>query len=470
MKQIIMQHLIKKQVISLQLPGQMDAFNIQQTVSRHYYQQVLPLIGQVFDEFSVDGETVSIDHLEINLGNISEVEIKKENWSELLMSEIRDQLKKALAESGGSSMFIREKDRFAICRQWLFYMLNGYLPWNTTKVSENWYRQVLEALAVDFSSVTALRRLIRESPFAVSRIVLQHNEEFLVSLIEILTSQNQSQLTGAMAELDQVFSKSGKADKRITLWAQALQFSAEYDRSDTDMLVTTLLLNNAGSIEAVKNIISNRPPEIRIILPVLDQLENQSTLFSDHPKAGLEKISEVVNVKSVEKIDEEGVFVQYAGQVLFHPFLPALFKLLELVSGGKFLNNDVQQKALYLVHYLATGNVTAEEYALVVPKLLCNWPMEQPVDKNIDLTADELAGADKMLEAMVDHWSVLKNTSIDGLREGFLQRSGKLFRKHEQFILQVESKTIDVLLDQLPWNLSIIKLPWMKELLKVEWR
>ena len=189
-----MQHLIRKQIVNLQLSRQTDAFSMQQSISRHYWKEVLPLIEQLFDELSIDGETVSIDLLEIDLGNISEREMKKENWSELILSEIREQLYNALIERLGSSLVIQEKDRFAICRQWLFYMLNGYLPWNSSKVTENWYRQVLEALAVDFSSVTALRRLIRESPFSVRRIVLQHNEEFLVSLIEILTSQNQRQL------------------------------------------------------------------------------------------------------------------------------------------------------------------------------------------------------------------------------------------------------------------------------------
>jgi hypothetical protein len=349
-------------------------------------------------------------------------------------------------------------------------MLNGYLPWNTTRVSENWYMQVLEALAVDFSSVTALRRMIRESPFAVSRIVLQHNEEFLVSLVEILTSQNQRQLTGAIDELELLFSVNGNRQKRSALWEQALQFSAENEKCSTDMLVTSLLLNNAGSISDVMNIISNKPPGISIILPVLDQLENQTSLFSDHEKTGRLKGAKISDLKGVEKIDEEGVFVQNAGQVLVHPFLPGLFKKLELVSGGKFINNEIHQRALYLMHYITTGNVSGEEFELVMPKLLCNWPIEEPVGKDIELSGEELKEADQMLEALVDHWSVLKNTSVEGLREGFLLRGGKLFRKNEQIILQVESKTIDVLLDQLPWNLSMIKLPWMKELLRVEWR
>ena len=75
-----------------------------------------------------------------------------------------------------------------------------------------------------------------------------------------------------------------------------------------------------------------------------------------------------------------------------------------------------------------------------------------------------------MLEAVIEQWPVLKNTSIAGLREAFLQRNGKLFSKNDKLHLQVEASTLDVLLDQLPWNLSMIKLPWMKGLLRVDWR
>ena len=35
--------------------------------------------------------------------------------------------------------------------------------------------------------------------------------------------------------------------------------------------------------------------------------------------------------------------------------------------------------------------------------------------------------------------------------------------------LYVERKGVDVLLESLPWTISIIKLPWMQDSLQVEW-
>ena len=92
------------------------------------------------------------------------------------------------------------------------------------------------------------------------------------------------------------------------------------------------------------------------------------------------------------------------------------------------------------------------------------------MQKNIELSKAALLEADNMLQAAIDQWKFLKNTSPTGLREGFLQRSGKYFTRNDKLYLQIESDSIDVLLDQLPWNIGIIKLPWMKDMLWVEWR
>jgi hypothetical protein len=119
---------------------------------------------------------------------------------------------------------------------------------------------------------------------------------------------------------------------------------------------------------------------------------------------------------------------------------------------------------------MATGRLRAEEYELLMPKILCGYPLEEAVPPLADPSAGELEEADAMLQALIQQWEVLKNTSMQGLREGFLQRNGKLLGRNGDLVLQVEKSAIDVLLDYLPWNLSIIKLPWMEKLLKVEWR
>ena len=61
------------------------------------------------------------------------------------------------------------------------------------------------------------------------------------------------------------------------------------------------------------------------------------------------------------------------------------------------------------------------------------------------------------------------NTSIEGLQQSFLQRSGKLVQKENDWMLQVEQRPFDIVLASLPWGIGIIKNKWMRGMLWVEW-
>jgi hypothetical protein len=171
-----------------------------------------------------------------------------------------------------------------------------------------------------------------------------------------------------------------------------------------------------------------------------------------------------------EELPEEGILLPHAGVILVHPFLAAFFRRLGLLDGKAFTDMDARQRAIYLLHYLATGERTAPEYQLVLPKMLCGYSLEMPLPGDIALTDEACEEGDLVLENVVQRWEKLKNTSVDGLREGFLCRNGKLCKKNGRLSLQVETSAIDVLLDFLPWNLSLVKLPWVKDILYVEWR
>lgn len=164
-----------------------------------------------------------------------------------------------------------------------------------------------------------------------------------------------------------------------------------------------------------------------------------------------------------------GLYIRQAGLVLLHPFLPIYLEDVGLLAGEAFRDAAAQQMAIYLLHYLATGQTTAPEPELVLPKLLCGWPLNDPVESDLELPEAALAEGEHLLETVIGYWEALKNTSPDGLREGFLQREGKLTRTESGWKLQVERQSIDVLLGRLPWGVSMVTLPWMDELLTVEW-
>lgn len=430
-----MQHIIKKQVISLAINKKSGVFRMQQAMSAHYRNKVLPVLENIFNELSHDDEMIHIDHLEINLGEVSEDEINRDDWGEDIRSTIKEQLYAQIGQARERKQIGHEAKAIGICRQWLFYMQNGYLPWNTLQVNEAWYNQVLEALAADYNSVTELRGIIKQQPAVSHRIVWQHSEKFLIQLVTILAPEDRPGLANVINGLQQMFSRSGEpaptgtqeSAYKVKLWERLIFLSAGLEKGLTPKRL----------VEEVRKI-------------------NDITIGSGELR--------------VESIDEEGLFVQYAGIVLIHPFLSTLFKRLQWVKEGKFEDDQSKQKALHLLHYAATGREEAEEYELVVPKILCNWPLAMPIERDVELNKNELDETDRMLIAVIEQWPVLQNTSADGLREGFLQRKGKYFKRNDKRYLQIESASIDVLLDQLPWNMGIIKLPWMKDMLWVEWR
>jgi hypothetical protein len=162
----------------------------------------------------------------------------------------------------------------------------------------------------------------------------------------------------------------------------------------------------------------------------------------------------------------EGIYINNAGLVLLHPFLPKFFENLSLTAGKKL---QQVERALCLLHFLATGQDTAPEYELVLPKILCNVPLLFPVETHTALSAAEKEEALALLSAVIRHWNALRNTSPDGLRGTFFVRAGKISLRENDWLLQVEPQTWDILLEQLPWGIGMIKLPWMDRLLHVEW-
>jgi hypothetical protein len=164
---------------------------------------------------------------------------------------------------------------------------------------------------------------------------------------------------------------------------------------------------------------------------------------------------------------DEGVYINCAGIVLLHPFLPRLFEAVGIARDSELLEPE---RALSLLHFLATGQRVAPEYDLVLAKMLCNIPLQIPVASRIDLTAAEEEEVAALLAAVIQHWDALGETSADALRNTFLMRAGKLSRRGGDDVLQVEALSFDILLDRLPWGIGMIQLPWMERMLRVEWR
>ncbi|MFN8134134.1 MAG: contractile injection system tape measure protein [Bacteroidales bacterium] len=201
--------------------------------------------------------------------------------------------------------------------------------------------------------------------------------------------------------------------------------------------------------------------------------EEESLLSSDKQKTETEQRQpdetlKMENPASV-KTDAGEIYIENAGLVLLHPFLMNLFENIGLVEDEKWHDDFCQQKAVLILQYLAKGISPADEHELVLNKIMCGLKPEDVINTALEVEAETKIECENLLAAVIEHWRILRNTSVESLRETFLQRSAKLSVVDQGWLLQVEQKSFDVLLNHLPWGIGIVKIPVMNEMLFVEW-
>lgn len=161
---------------------------------------------------------------------------------------------------------------------------------------------------------------------------------------------------------------------------------------------------------------------------------------------------------------------RWGGLVLLGPYLPSLFNEAGYLNEeNTFKNKEAAFRAVFLLHYICTGKTKAPEYALPLHKLLCGLPFNKSIPKSIRLTKKEKQEADDLLDAMAEQWSSLRSPFGDAIRQNFMQRTGIIERKDNSWLVRIQRTSLDILMDSLPWSISVIRLPWTQHLIQTEW-
>jgi hypothetical protein len=181
-----------------------------------------------------------------------------------------------------------------------------------------------------------------------------------------------------------------------------------------------------------------------------------------------------MRVEQDDDVATEPTYIDNAGLVLIGPFLPHLFQTLDLLhqdaSGRTRLrSHEAGSRAVHLLQYMVGGRTDVPEPVLVLNKILCGLPTGAPVAREIKLTDVERDLCEQLLKSVIANWKIISNTSIAGLQETFIKRDGRLERSDQGWKLKIQRKTLDVLVDQIPWNISIIYHRWMPQPIYVEW-
>jgi hypothetical protein len=171
---------------------------------------------------------------------------------------------------------------------------------------------------------------------------------------------------------------------------------------------------------------------------------------------------------------EETLYIDNAGLVLTGPFIPRLFESLDLLGTDekgvpRMRDRDAASRGVHLLQYLVDGRTDAPEPQLVLNKILCGLVTGTPVAGEVELTDLERETCGRLLKSMIANWKAIENTSVAGLQETFLRREGRLERTGAGWKLKVQRKTLDVLVDQIPWSISVLRQRWMPQPLYVTW-
>lgn len=174
----------------------------------------------------------------------------------------------------------------------------------------------------------------------------------------------------------------------------------------------------------------------------------------------------------VEKEQAEVVMAGNAGLCLLAPWFVRLFAMLGYLDEERkmFRNTASKVRAVFLLQYIAYGEERKwREAELTFNRLLTALPGNVPLPRSVHLTDEERQTADSMVAGVKANWLQMSGTSVEGFRRSFLIREGRLEKEDERWLLTVEDKAYDVLLETIPWGFRQIRLPWLKKYVQVRW-
>lgn len=179
-------------------------------------------------------------------------------------------------------------------------------------------------------------------------------------------------------------------------------------------------------------------------------------------------------ISSFNQINEDvvdGMIIQRAGLVLVIPFLSSFFNSLGLFRDKQFVSEKARHQAVYLLYYLAAESEDVpDEHHLVFEKICCGIDVADCLLPFQGFSLQEKEESNALLLSVLENWKALKNSSPEAIREAFLNRKGYLKKQEDgTWNVHIERQTIDVLIDRLPWTISIMRIPSVNDMLYVEW-
>lgn len=512
-------HIINKQTLNIQVGDMAAATTVNNNLQQWLQAEMLRLLDDVLNSYAGD-ETVYIERLELSLDfkDISD-------FNSRFLSEFKQQLQKqltkqtALAYSHAPNTTLPVQKANAAKSSWetlLFYLQNGVFSWwhnkanqaqllqdvfeqweNTLQQKSVWAKQVKQLLLQPLYFQRFIELIPQSSFKKLTTIFGGADAAHLLQLVNKLVTTGVAKnvywsLSWVCFPLWVTHTKnqSQTPDTIMAAMSYWLQ-QTQHHHPILQQNAVTFLQQEVATLTNAEP--AGTPPSIlqtsinSLLRSITEQQSgNDNGLHENSNGANTTKKTTSAKKSTVktssakgdkvsppEKHDNktftEGIKVQDAGLVLIWPYLNRLFDKMGYLTEGTFTDTATQHKAVLLLHYLVHKQLPEDESPLVLAKILCGLHPAETVSVKTEIGEEWEIVRTELWDSVRNSWDKLKSTSIEGLIQSFVLREGIIKSAPAAWKLNVERKTIDVLMNSLPWPISVIKLKWSKELLTVAW-
>lgn len=275
-------------------------------------------------------------------------------------------------------------------------------------------------------------------------------EEYFDLLLQLIPEKNNDQIVRVLKPLLELLRENEVSIKSINFETLPLKEN-----------ILSRLKSIQSSIEKIENI------ELLTSKENLNQESNKQQSKEVSKEEG--EIEQQTNINDEEI--ENSIEVNNAGLVLILSFLSRFFENIGIAKNKEFISEEKQHYAVYLLHYIATGDENIpQEHELFFEKLICGIDVNEVLKPCSTIDKNHKAEAEELLKAVIENWKALKSSSPQTLQTEFLQRPGYLIQRDDgAWSLHIERQTIDILLDRIPWTISMNRLPFSNLMIYTEW-
>ncbi len=546
-------HLLQKVIFEINLAKQDGAFEIQSRISNLFRSQILGELEKRFNEVSTEGLVLTIDKIEIDLGNLSSSRLE-EDLSAAFQREMNEFLATVNEEVGryetttftksqklnvrwsvpGNSHFEAEvtlsPDFVSQYERVLQLLEFGVLPESGNTIGP-------EKIAALINSVfehqpEQLAKFIRANgpnkPHILQRLAMNLTQEQLQYITALVGCPYSGELLTLVNDLEK-FLKSRKIE------ISEISIPGSVRLATLSQFIWWLILVKFTGADSSGTITASPVKLVTEILFLIDRLSERSVFSGKGSALKLQGLSQVVvegteaaralrksGKKSAnhdgemvefprdsghtifnsptsllhnslftlpEKLDvtraltgiddnvpgaESGIYIGNAGLIILAPYLKPFFSRLGLLDGKNFVSREAAWKAVHLLQH-ACGYAQSDqdgwsEQELIFNKILCGINIAEPVPERLELSSVEREELNGLLNSVLQNWTIMQRSSVFALQSTFLQKKGRLTLNGRNWDLLVErDSAVEILIDKLPWSISIIKLPWNGYSINTQW-